>query len=103
MNQIEAMSELHAIQQQISNINDQVEKVGEEVAKQTNNISTILILLTGNKIDRDDKGIVGKINSIEKRVETLEKWKDRVFWIVIGMSFPAGVGTWELLSQLLKP
>lgn len=96
------MSELQGIQEQIKDLNTQFLKFGEEFSKQNNNLTTILILLTGNKLDRDDKGIVGKQNDLEKRIEALEKWKDRIFWIVIGMSFPAGVGTWELISGIIK-
>jgi hypothetical protein len=78
-------------------------KVVQDNSKNTELLSRIMILLTGNKhLDRNDNGLIGLINEIKDDVSSLKKWRDRALWIVIGMSFPAGVGTWELISNIIK-
>lgn len=56
--------------------------------------------LSGNELDKDDRGMVGKVNDLEQRIASLEKWKDRIFFLMIGMGLPAGVGVWEIFKDL---
>jgi hypothetical protein len=64
-------------------------------------VTGVIAFLRGNELDKDDKGLVGQVNDIEKRVHRLEKWFDRLMWLVAGMSLPAGVGTWELIKSFI--
>jgi hypothetical protein len=76
---------------------EQIEKL---VAAVDTKVTGIIAFLRGNELDKEDKGLVGRVNEIERRTENLEKWRDRIFWALIGMGLPAGVGTWELVKSI---
>lgn len=60
-------------------------------------LDSVLLLLRGNELDKQDSGLVGTVNDIDERVIRLEKWKDRLIAIAIGMSVPAGIGLKEII------
>jgi hypothetical protein len=74
-----------------------------EVDELKKKLDEVLNLLRGNTLDKSDQGFIGSVNDLEKRVSTLEKWKDRIVWMVIGMGIPASVGIVEILKKLLTP
>jgi hypothetical protein len=74
-----------------------------EVDELKKKLDEVLSLLRGNILDKSDMGFIGSVNDLEKRVSTLEKWKDRIVWMVIGMGIPASVGIVEILKKLLTP
>lgn len=63
-------------------------------------VSTILDLLQGNKLNKADRGLVGTVDDHEERITSLEKWKDRLIWTVVGMGLPASVGIVEILKKI---
>jgi len=65
-----------------------------------NKVSSILSLLQGNKLDKNDNGVIGIVNELHERVTSLEKWRDRIIWMVIGMGLPASVGLVEILKKI---
>jgi len=65
-----------------------------------NKLNSILQLLKGHELDKDDKGLVGQTYDHEHRIEKLEKLKDRVVNIIIGLSVPAGIGLYDVLKSL---
>jgi hypothetical protein len=66
-------------------------------------LDEVLSLLRGNILDKSDNGFIGSVNDLEKRVNTLEKWKDRIVWLFIGMGLPASVGVIEILKKIFIP
>lgn len=78
---------------------EQIEKVVTNIDAK---VTGIIAFLRGNELDKDDKGLVGRVNDLEIRIVSLEKWKDRLFWAMIGMGFPAGVGTWEFVKTIIN-
>lgn len=74
-----------------------------EVDELKKKLDEVLSLLRGNILDKNDNGFIGSVNDLEKRVTTLEKWKDRIVWMIIGMGIPASVGMIEILKKLLIP
>ena len=66
-------------------------------------LDEVLSLLRGNILDKSDNGFIGSVNDLEKRVSTLEKWKDRIVWLFIGMGLPARVGVIEILKKIFIP
>lgn len=64
-------------------------------------LSKVLSLLGGNDLDKDDNGIVGTVSEHDKRIENLEKWKDRFVWTVIGLGLPSGIGVYEILKKII--
>ena len=72
---------------------DKVDEIG-------NKVSSILSLLQGNKLDKNDNGVIGTVDDLHDRVTKLEKWRDRIVWMVIGMGLPASVGVIEILKKI---
>ena len=66
----------------------------------TDKLDKILILLIGNEFDKNDNGIVGKINDMDERLKKLETMRSRLIWTIVGMSFPTGVGVGKLIDIL---
>lgn len=61
-------------------------------------VDKIIALLQGNELDDEDTGLIGTINDMMARLIKLEKLKDRISYIVIGMSLPAGYGITKLIA-----
>lgn len=87
-------------QQMEQQLKHDLEQIQDSVSEINTKVTGIIAFLRGNELDREDKGLVGRVNDIEKRMENLEKWRDRIFWALIGMGLPAGVGTWELIKTI---
>jgi hypothetical protein len=47
----------------------------------------MLFLISGNPLDKDDKGLVGEFKEVKKDVERFKKY----YWMIVGGSFVAGV------------
>lgn len=74
-----------------------------EVDELKKKLDEVLSLLRGNILDKSDQGFIGSVNDLIKRVSTLEKWKDRIVWLFIGMGLPASVGVIEILKKIFTP
>lgn len=74
-----------------------------EVDELKKKLDEVLSLLRGNILDKSDNGFIGSVNDLEKRVTTLEKWKDRIVWMMVGMGIPASIGVVEILKKIFIP
>lgn len=73
----------------------------QEVDELKKKLDEVLSLLRGNILDKNDQGFIGSVNDLERRMTNLEKWKDRIVWMFIGMGIPASIGIVEILRKLL--
>lgn len=74
----------------------------QDVLQEVNaKVSGVMAFLRGNDLDREDKGLVGKVNDHATRIKKLEKQRDTILYILIGGSIPTGVGVWELIKNVL--
>jgi hypothetical protein len=73
----------------------------QEVDELKKKLDEVLSLLRGNILDKNDQGFIGSVNDLINRVSSLEKWKDRIVWMFIGMGIPASIGVMEILRKLL--
>jgi hypothetical protein len=71
-----------------------------EIDELKKKLDEVLSLLRGNHLDKNDQGFIGSVNDLEKRMTTLEKWKDRIVWMFLGMGIPASVGIVEILKKI---
>jgi len=78
------------------------EQVEEKLISVEVKVSKILDIIAGNNLNKDDKGLTGKVNEHGDRLSTLEKWKDRLIYTVIGMGVPASVGVLEILRKIFN-
>lgn len=72
-----------------------------EIDELKKKLDEVLSLLRGNILDRNDQGFIGAVDDLSKRVSSLEKWRDRGIWMVIGMGLPASVGIIEILKKII--
>lgn len=64
-------------------------------------VDKILTILSGDKeFDSTDVGMIGEMADMRKRLEKLEKWKDRVLYFLIGAGFVGGYTISDLLAKL---
>lgn len=64
-------------------------------------VDKILTILSGDKeFDSTDVGMIGEMADMRKRLEKLERWKDRVLYFLIGAGFVGGYTISDLLAKL---
>lgn len=77
---------------------EKVDEIGEKV-------TSILSLLRGNSLDKNDLGIIGTVDDIDKRLKSLEDWKKGsiryVKGIAIGIAIPSSIGIVKLLEIIM--
>jgi hypothetical protein len=71
-----------------------------EMSKLNTKVDKIIDILSGNDLDRNDSGLVGDVRQLKIRVAKLERWKDRVIYILIGASFVAGWTIPDILNKI---
>lgn len=79
-------AEIHQMKNEMSQLNKKVDK--------------IIDILSGNEYDKNDNGVVGDVRQLKIRVAKLERWKDRVIYILIGASFVAGWTIPDILQKI---
>lgn len=85
----EQTQDLHQIQAQVTLIDEKLDHV--------------LSILTGNELDKEAGGMIKAVRMHEKRISSLEKFRDRLIIIVVVASFFSGYGFWALVNKLIKP
>ncbi len=78
---------------EIQQISTQVTKLTEGATRMEQGIDRIEILLSGNPLDRDDKGMIGRLAKIE---EDSRQFK----FLVYAISFLVGRGVTQLISDI---
>jgi predicted nucleotidyltransferase len=79
--------------EKVDKINDKLEKVDDDVRE-------LLNLIKGHPMNRHDFGFIGLVLDNKKKIEKLERFKDRIIWIVVGMSTASGYGISSFVSWL---
>lgn len=74
--------------------------VEQEVGEINRKVTSILTLLKGNDLDREDKGMIGVQNDHEARLDHLEETKNRAIYILLGMGIPAGWGLIDIIQKI---
>lgn len=79
-------------------LKEKVDEIGEKV-------TSILTLLRGNVLDKNDQGIIGTVDDIDKRLKSLEDWKKGSIryakGIAIGIAIPSSIGIAKLLEIIM--
>ena len=78
-----------------------MESLEKQVGGIDTKVTSILILLRGHEMDKDDKGMIGVQNEHEDRLIKLEKLKDRLIWFLYGLSIPAGWGIIDMIKKFV--
>lgn len=80
---------------------EELNMLRHDIGEVARSVNTILALLNGNELDRQG-GLVEKIHKCNDRIDAVEKFIDRIKWVGIGMSIPAGVGLLEIFKVLFS-
>lgn len=78
-----------------------MEKIEQEIADLKEMVKDLHRLLVGHEHD-EAVGLLHWKKESEKRITTLEKFKDKIIWVGIGMSIPGGLGVFKIVEYLLK-
>jgi hypothetical protein len=86
----------------------ELEALKRQLQEVNNKVTTVITLLSGNDLDKEN-GLIHTVKLMQKdldkqddRIAKLEKWKDRFFWMMIGMAMPAGYGVSQLFGMIFK-
>jgi uncharacterized coiled-coil protein SlyX len=95
------------VDQKISRVSDDVRAASEEARQNGEKMNRILSLLVGNVLDKNDGGVLGRIeenrrrhDAIEKRVDELEMKFRRIGWTIAGACVGSGIGGFTLAKFL---
>lgn len=83
----EKQKEVDALQRELRAVNDK--------------LNSIITLLNGHELDTDSGGLVHKVNSIESRIFDVERFKDRITYVALGMAIPASWGIIDIVSKVI--
>lgn len=92
---------IDGVESKVENINKNVSQVNVKVGDMKDNVDLMVILLRGNKFDQNDKGMIGEHEDLKKRVERLEKFKDRMFWVGITAAGITGLNLVQLIHMVV--
>lgn len=76
---------------------DQTQLKLEEIHEK---VTSIVRLLKGHEMNKEDMGMIGIQNDHEKRIETLEKLVEKGKWFLFGLSVPAGWGIIDIIQKI---
>jgi hypothetical protein len=79
----------------------EIQKLEIQVENVDNKVSSILSILRGNDINKEDRGMIGRQFDHERRLARLEKLKDKVLWFFVGLSIPASWGVIDIIQKLI--
>lgn len=71
-----------------------------QLTKLDNKVDRVIEMLSGNEYDKNDNGLTGEVRQLNIRVAKLEKWKDRVIYVLVGASFVAGWTIPDILQKI---
>lgn len=74
-------------------------RIEDKVDGLVDEVHDIKKILLGNDMIKSDTGLFGKMLDQEKRIGTLEKWKDRLF---IGAIVAAAFGGWGVTDLIMR-
>jgi predicted nuclease with TOPRIM domain len=84
----------------------EMDEIRKEVQETNKKVTSILHLLIGSEFN-SEMGMIATVKSLEKeneslnkRVDKLEKWRDRFIWVCVGMGIPGTYGTLELVKKI---
>lgn len=96
------MTEMEIINERIDGVEDKIENINNKVENMNKNVDLMVILLRGNEFDKSDNGMIGEQNDLKRRVERLENFKDRMFWVLMTAAAITGLNLVQLVNMVVK-
>lgn len=86
----------------IDDVETMIGNTNTTVNSMNDNVKKMVILLQGNDFDKNDHGMIGKHTEMEKRLERLEKFKDRAIWVLVTAAAITGLNIFQLIDLIIK-
>lgn len=102
MDYVQLEKDMKTVFRNIDHCNEQVDVANDKIDRVAQEVSDILALLQGSTLNKQDVGFIGMVLENRRRLEKLEKFKDRVIWIIIGMSLTSGYAISDIISRLIN-
>ena len=83
----------------MDDVEEELQELRNDIADIAKSVHSILNLLKGSDLDNAG-GMIKKLHDCELRLVKVEQFVERVKWVGIGMSVPAGVGVLEIFRVL---
>ena len=80
-------------------VEEELQELKHDIAAIAESVKSILNLLKGSDLDNAG-GMIKKLHDCEIRLIRVEQFIERIKWVGIGMSIPAGVGVLEIFKIL---
>lgn len=107
--------DLDRIDRHLTILSDRLDKITDGNDKQTQllndrentmmeveeDVKLILMILKGNELDKSDGGIIGGYREMKARIDKLEKFRDKIVYVIAGVSATASTLI-TILAFLLK-
>lgn len=88
-------SEMEIITERIDTVENKIENIDK-------NVNLMVILLRGNEFDSNDRGMIGKQSEQDRRIERLEKFKDKMIWVMVGAGVIGGLNLVQVIDMVRK-
>jgi hypothetical protein len=96
------MTEMQIINGRIDGVETMIGSTNKTVHSMNESVKKMVILLQGNDFDKNDNGMIGEVTELRARVARLEKFKDRMFWVVVTAATITGLSLPQLVSYVIK-
>lgn len=83
-------------------LNERIDGVEGTLGQVNKNVNLMVILLRGNEFDSNDRGMIGKQSEQDRRIDRLEKFKDKMIWVMVGAGMIGGVNLFQLVGAIVK-
>ena len=83
----------------MDDVEEELQQLRNDIADIAKSVHSILSLLKGSDLDNAG-GMIQKLHDCEVRLVKVEQFIERIKWVGIGMSIPAGVGVLEIFKIL---
>jgi len=102
MDYVQLEKDVKTLFRSLDHCNEQVDKANDKIGLVNKHVEEILNLLKGSSLNKQDVGFIGMVLDIKKRLEKLERFKDKVIWVIVGMSLTSGYAISEIISRLIN-
>ena len=79
----------------------ELEDIKKQLTSMNVSLNKITDVLVGNEHDKES-GFLCRVKELELSVDKLEKFKDRIMYITVGMSVPSTYGIYKFLSVIFN-
>lgn len=77
-----------------------MEEMQKDIHDLKNLVQKLYTIIAGHELDKES-GVINQVKDHETRIKRIEAFRDRMVWMGIGVSIPAGLGIVEIIKLVL--